>query len=161
MASATGVTAVIPDDTGVRLLFRDPEGHLRRQYVEFISTPTMFGGRRRWFKCPSCGRGCRVIYGRWHLRCRRCMGLRYQSQFEGKRWRWDGQAVKLRRRLGGSPSLSDPFPAKPKYMRWATYQRLADRYVDLQGRIAAHWTAQVAAIEAALARRQPRRRRYR
>jgi hypothetical protein len=87
------------------------------------------------------------------------MGLRYQSQFEGKRWRLNGQAVKLRMLLGGSSSLSDPFPARPKYMRWARYQQLTDRYFDLLCRIEAHWTAQVIAFESALARRRPRRKR--
>jgi hypothetical protein len=156
---ATGVTCVVPDDVGVRLLFRDPEGHIRRQYVEFTTTPTRFGGRRRWFKCPTCDRGCRVLYGRWDLRCRRCTGLRYQSQFESKRWRLDGRASKLRMRLGGSPSLRDPFPPKPARMRWVTYRRLTDRYFDLLGRIQAHWTAQVASFESALARRRPSRKR--
>jgi hypothetical protein len=89
------------------------------------------------------------------------MGLRYQSQFEGKRWRLEGRASKLRTRLGGSPSLGDPFPAKPKYMRWAKYQRLANRYYELVDRIAAHWTAQAAAMEAALANRRSGRRQRR
>jgi hypothetical protein len=157
--ASSGTTIVVPVDAGVRLLFRDPEGQLKRQYIEFTTTPTRFGGRRQWFKCPSCGRGCRVIYGRRHLRCRRCMGLRYQSQFESKRWRLDGQAIKLRMRLGGSASLRDPFPPKPKHMRWASYKRLTDSYVDLLCRIEAHWTAQVASLESALARRRPRRKR--
>jgi hypothetical protein len=34
------------------------------------------------------------------------------------------RARKIQIRLGGSPSLFDPFPAKPKGMWTSTYQRL-------------------------------------
>ena len=34
------------------------------------------------------------------------------------------KAQKIRRRLGGSPTLGDPFPDKPKGMHWNTYRRL-------------------------------------
>ncbi len=36
----------------------------------------------------------------------------------------------IRRRLGGSGNIADPFPAKPKGMRSATYERLHDEYLD-------------------------------
>jgi hypothetical protein len=31
-----------------------------------------FGGCRHWFRCPSCQRRCRLIYGGAHFRCRIC-----------------------------------------------------------------------------------------
>ena len=34
----------------------------------------------------------------------------------------------IRLRLGGTPSLLDQFPDKPKGMRWKRYQRLQDQY---------------------------------
>jgi hypothetical protein len=38
---------------------------------------------------------------------------------------------KLRVRLGGSASLLEPFPLRPRYMRHRTYQTLWARYVPL------------------------------
>jgi hypothetical protein len=37
------------------------------------------------------------------------------------------QAQKIRMRLGGSVSLFEPFPEKPKGMHWLTYLRLRTR----------------------------------
>jgi hypothetical protein len=40
----------------------------------------------------------------------------------------------IRRRLGGSASLCEPFPAKPKGLQWRTYQRLKMQAAELEGR---------------------------
>jgi hypothetical protein len=52
------------------------------------------------------------------------------SQFEAPYERALGQAGKIRPRISGPgwESLDDPFPPKPKRMRWATYDRIAQRY---------------------------------
>jgi hypothetical protein len=34
------------------------------------------------------------------------------------------KAQAVRERLGGSPSLDDPFPEKPRGMHWRTYRKL-------------------------------------
>jgi hypothetical protein len=42
-------------------------------------------------------------------------------------WRGATQAQKIRIKLGGSGSLAEPFPEKPKGMHWLTYLRLRAR----------------------------------
>jgi hypothetical protein len=37
-----------------------------------IPTDTRFGGRRRWFACPWCGRACRVLFRGGRFLCRSC-----------------------------------------------------------------------------------------
>jgi len=37
------------------------------------------------------------------------------------------RAQKIRRRLGGSSSLVEPFPQKPKGMRWRTYEHFREQ----------------------------------
>jgi hypothetical protein len=97
------------------------------EVVPLIETPTNFGGCREWFRCLSCGRRCRIIYGGLRFRCRKCRGLRYESQYEPPFARAASRALKIRDKLGGRGGIDDPFPAKPKGMRWRTYQRLEDQ----------------------------------
>jgi hypothetical protein len=89
-----------------------------------------YGGKRPWFVCPmaECGRTVAVLY-RSGLRflCRHCHSLAYASQRAGRAERALRRGQKIRTRLGGSPFVIDPFPAKPKRMRWATYGRLLEQ----------------------------------
>ena len=85
---------------------------------------------RPWFVCRVysggryCGRRVAVLYGAGELfACRRCYGLAYASQHEALRHRGLWKAQKIRMRLGGSPSLADVFPDRPKGMHWRTYHR--------------------------------------
>ena len=94
-----------------------------REIVPYTETRTCFGGRRRWFECPGCGRACRVLFG-GPFRCRRCHGLHYSSQYQSAGSRTIGRLQALRTRLGGSGDLFEPFPARPKHMQWSTYVRL-------------------------------------
>ena len=90
-----------------------------------------YGGRRPWFVCPGvvngvvCGRRVRKLYcaGRYFL-CRHCYGLAYESQRESPLYRALRRTQEIRLRLGGSGSLAEPFPVKPKGMHWRTYWRL-------------------------------------
>jgi hypothetical protein len=102
----------------------DDEWHEVNERVPFAFTGQHLGGRRRWFMCLSCGRRCGVLYGGTHFRCRKCWNLAYASQHESPSSRAISKAQKLRRRLGGSESLDDPFPERPKGMHRRTYQRL-------------------------------------
>lgn len=104
--------------------------------VRLTSSHQPLGGARMWLACPKCGRGCRVLYALCGFRCRVCAGLIHTSQTTHKAGRALLQVQKLRMGLGGSASLCDPFPDKPKGMHWQTYRRLEAQYEELQTR----WT---------------------
>jgi hypothetical protein len=112
----------------VRLVYRTrtpgEEWEDMSEVVRFRETGTRFGGRRRWFACPGCGRACRVLFGGGRFLCRRCHGLQYKSQRESGWSRAISRAQKIRTRLHGSASLLEPFPARPKHMQHRTYRRL-------------------------------------
>jgi len=105
------------------------------QRVPVTWTACHLGGHRPWFVCRGsssgryCGRRVAVLYGAGELfACRRCYGLTYASQREALYLRDAGKAQKIRMQLGGSPVMSDAFPAKPKGMHWRTYNRLRQRH---------------------------------
>ena len=104
-----------------------------REVVCFTHTQTCFGGRRRWFACPACGRACRVLFGS-PFRCRRCHGLHYSSQYQSAGNRAIGRLHALRTRLGGSGDHIGPFPPRPKHMQSKTYMRLRALDMELWGR---------------------------
>ena len=98
----------------------------------FLSwTHCNYGGRRPWFICPGvksgvpCRRRVAKLYaaGKYFL-CRHCYNLAYDSQNEPERDRLLRITQNIRRSLGGSASLAEPFPPKPKGMHWNTYLRL-------------------------------------
>lgn len=100
-----------------------------------------YGGRRPWFVCPGVRNGipCRrrvaklFLLGKYFL-CRHCYDLVYESQRESKLHRSLNIEQNIRMRLGGSGSLADPFPSKPKGMHWNTYLRLRNKaeYAELR-----------------------------
>jgi hypothetical protein len=102
-----------------------------KETVPLTWTPCNFGGERPWFLCPGvvmgvgCGRRAAVLHaaGKYFL-CRHCYGLSYESQRENKMYRALHRAQDIRRRLGGSANMMEPFPEKPKGMHWSTYERL-------------------------------------
>jgi hypothetical protein len=57
--------------------------------------------------------------------CRHCCDLRYESQREDKTHRALRRAQKIRKRLSGSASMTEPFPEKPKGgWTYKTYTRM-------------------------------------
>jgi hypothetical protein len=101
------------------------------QRVPITWTTCHLGGRRPWFICSVysggryCGRRVALLYGVGELfACRRCYTLVYESQHESLHHRGLWKAQKIRMRLGGSPSMVEGFPDKPKGMHWRTYDRL-------------------------------------
>ena len=94
------------------------------ELIPFTYSATNFQGQRRWFLCPSCKRKCRILYGGSLFRCRCCQGLKYEGQYAPSYGRAATMCHQLRKKLGYSGALSDPFPTKPKGMHWRTYERL-------------------------------------
>ena len=98
-----------------------------REPVALTWTACNFGGERPWFICPGagCGRRVAVLYGpgRYFL-CRHCYDLVYESQREDKMYRALRRAQKIRKHLGGSANMMEPFLEEPKGMHWKTYERL-------------------------------------
>jgi hypothetical protein len=98
--------------------------------VSLTTTRPYFGGVRWWFVCPANG----TRAGKLHLppggdifASQQAYGLAYRSQNETPGDRLLTKAQDIRRNLGGSASLIDPFPDKPKGMHWTTYWRLRAR----------------------------------
>ena len=121
---------------GIRLVYRHRKGGGEWQdvneIVPLIETTTRFNGRRQWFRCLSCGKRCRILYGGSYFRCRRCHCLKYDTQYEPPFCRAATRALKIRERLGSAGGIDDPFPAKPKRMHWRTYERLQRQEEQLQ-----------------------------
>ena len=65
-------------------------------------------------------------WGARHFGCRTCHRLSYRSRNHTK-YRPLFRAQDIRIRLGGSASIYDPFPPKPKGMWWNTYRRLSEQ----------------------------------
>jgi hypothetical protein len=59
-----------------------------------------------------------------NFRCCRCHQLRYRSQRMTLDARWENRANRIARRLGGE--ADDRIVYKPKWMRWATFNRMMD-----------------------------------
>jgi hypothetical protein len=97
--------------------------------VPLATTRPHFGGVRWWFICPLTG--CRAYKlqlpsGSDKFASRQAFSLAYGTQNEAPRHRQLSKAQEIRRRLGGSGSLFDPFPDKPKGMHWTTFLRLQE-----------------------------------
>jgi hypothetical protein len=95
-----------------------------KEPVSLEWTVCNFGGERPWFLCPGagCGRRVAIVYGRGkYFLCRHCYDLRYESQREDKNDRALRRARKIRRHLGGSANMLEPFPERPKGMNLDTY----------------------------------------
>lgn len=117
------------EEMGLRLIYRtrrpgDEEWRDIDELFPFVYTATNFARRRKWLQCLSCRRRCRVLFGGAYFRCRQCHGLRYESQYEPAWLSGTSRAQKIRERYGGSGSLDEPFPGKPKGMHRRTYDRL-------------------------------------
>lgn len=97
-----------------------------RQPIWLDWTPCTYGGYRPWLVCPSCLKKRAILYsGGAGFYCRACLRLVYQSQRESAGDRGLATAQTIRRRLGGSANMTEPFPRKPRGMHWRTYDRLS------------------------------------
>jgi hypothetical protein len=109
------------------------------QRLDLIAQPRHFGGQHWYFKCPVTGRKCSVVWlppGVNHFCSRQAWGkqVAYSTQFEAPFDRAISAREKVKSRLIGDLDARDwELPPKPKWMRWNTYERLADKYRLHQG----------------------------
>ncbi len=118
---------------------------LTRGYLDYsvglqFTLPT-YGGLKWWFICPlvvnnrACGRRVRKLFmppGGSFYGCRHCYELRYRSRSADRKHRVLAKTQTLRMRLGGTESIIDALPAKPKRMRWRTYLLMRERAAKLE-----------------------------
>ena len=103
-----------------------PESKSGTYVIQTVRTKCNYGGARAWFLCPArgCGRRVAILYGGRIFACRHCYRLTYDCQTGSAQDRSLYRAAGIRRRLGGSEDLCDPFPSRPKGMHRRTYDRL-------------------------------------
>jgi hypothetical protein len=82
--------------------------------------------------------GCQVVQGNGGLLVSRCVGNSiYASQNKSTQGRRHFEACKLRLRLGGVASVTEPFPERPRGMHRSTYARLQRRGAKLESGLSA------------------------
>jgi hypothetical protein len=129
-AGSIGYEAHLGQESGrLRLKYTttrwDAERRESDYWIQLETTPQPFGGRRWWFVCPRTGRRAAKLYlpnGAVRFASRQAYRLAYRSQRETTYDRALRRAFKLRDRLGGRGGIGDHI-AKPKWMRWPTYDR--------------------------------------
>ena len=90
--------------------------------VRLTWTPCNFSGVRPWFVCPDCGYRVALLFAN---ACRRCRGIKYESQYAPPLHAHRDRAAKIRERLGQyNGKLFEFVPHRPKRMRGSTYARL-------------------------------------
>jgi hypothetical protein len=127
---------------------RGSEEWQQKEYpVSFQWTRCNYGGKRAWFRCPAskCGRRVAILYGGSIFACRRCHNLAYDSQSETRHGRMLIKTQAIRTKLGGSPSLLEDFPEKPKGMHWRTYYRLRQKAHDAENQSWPPWVLRLMA----------------
>jgi hypothetical protein len=104
------------------------------QRITLIARRRHYGGRQWYFVCPVTYRLASVLWkpnGATRFCSRQTWGrqVAYQSQFNDATNRAHSGQAKIKARLIGD---NDPdewdLPPKPKWMRWATYNRDVERY---------------------------------
>jgi hypothetical protein len=102
---------------------------LPNQVLRTAEVSWRFGGQRFYFICE-CGRRVEKLHAfrdrPW--RCRHCYQLTYATRRAVPRHRHVIKVQKIREHLGGSLSLLDGFPPKPKGMHRKRYERLRWRH---------------------------------
>jgi hypothetical protein len=108
----------------------------RVQYLFLEARPRHFGGHQWYFVCPITGRRASILWmpaGARSFACRRNWGRRvaYTSQFLDRTGRAHRGKAKINARLCAlgrfNPDEWDLAP-KPKWMRWATYNRAEEKF---------------------------------
>jgi hypothetical protein len=105
------------------------------QRLDLLAQPRNFGGRQWYFLCLVTGKRCSVVWlppGANRFCSRQAWGkqIAYSTQFESKFDRAITAREKVKDKLIGTLNRREwDLPPKPKWMRWHTYQRLANKYL--------------------------------
>lgn len=118
------ITVTMTEDERIVLDYEYAPSERIVQTISIVSTRCEFGGSRPWFLCPDCTRRVAVLYCKSHFRCRTCSDLSYRSQRLHALERGIRETSQRRRKLGGTGSLLEEFPPRPKRMRSKTYLQL-------------------------------------
>jgi hypothetical protein len=118
--------------------FRIKIGNLEQRIILF-ARPRHFGGQQWYFVCPSTNRLASVLWkpaGATRFCSRQTWGrqVAYQSQFNDSTSRAHPGKARIKNRLiAGLDTDEWDFPPKPKWMRWATYDRHERQYDHYEG----------------------------
>lgn len=111
------------EDGAIRFVYRLRGKHDVNERVPLINTACNYGGERKWFACPCCGKRCAILYLGQRVACRTCYRLTYASQSDDAI-----QAIwRRKRRLAaqiGSNCEEWRWKDKPRGMHQATFQRI-------------------------------------
>src|SRR5215210_4007621 len=124
--STIGVQYIAADER-LRLRYTTADGVDHQEYIRLDYTKVHFGGRRVWFVCPACGRRAAILYlQRGGHVCRTCANLAYPSSQERRRVSYTPlhRAQRIRKKLGGSDNIFEPFPWRPRGMHRKRYWRM-------------------------------------
>jgi hypothetical protein len=129
-------------------------------------TPCRFGGERPWFVCDVsangiyCGRQVAKLYCAGRLfACRHCYRLGYAVQRGNPMDRAHHRLARLCRKLGSVYEGPDALPpAKPKWMRWRTYSRIAKQMEAGEEHLDRVWLSDAQRLLACIERSERRRR---
>src|SRR4029077_15304830 len=109
-----------------------------RQRITLVSRPRHFGGSQWFFQCPATHRLATVRWtppGASKFCSRQAWGgqVAYRSQFLDRDNRAHAGKERIKARLIGDLDPADwELPPKPKWMRWATYNRYVERFDDYE-----------------------------
>ena len=104
------------------------------QRITLVSCSRHFGGRQWYFVCPATNKRASVLWmppGAKEFRSRQAWGRKfaYRTQFLSVYDRGHAGKAKIKARLIGDLDPEEwELPPKPKWMRWRTYNRLAERF---------------------------------
>ena len=154
--SSSAITGYSTGDEVV-LLYKQRRGEGEWENVEqrlsLTWTTCNYGGERPWWRCPGCGKRVAVVYGAGkHFACRHCYQLVHASSRETHSDRELRKAQNIRQRLGGSASLMEAFPERPKGMHHTTYWRMFTEYQEAERASLAELAARLEKMENRTAR---------
>ena len=90
------------------------------QTIWTTTTPCRYGGARTWFECPvCCGRAAVLFMRSGRFACRQCQRVSYTSQSGSAHERGNAKYHQLHALIKAG---------KPKWQRWATFNRVEDRF---------------------------------